>query len=479
MARARDRRSRALAALLAVVVAGPLAACTGADPEPGQPSPPATSSPPEPVELTFGVFGPRREVAAFTGVADRYASTNDLAVDVVSYPTSEAAARAYRSGELPDVFLLSQRDLALMTEGDLLRPVDELLDERGVSFGDTYARDALESFAVDNSLTCIPYAVSPMVIYYNTDLVDFPTMVRRGLEAPDPPEGELPTSWNFEQFTAAAEFATRPRLDTRGVYIAPSLAGLSPFIYAGGGEVFDDNRTPTSLALSSDDTRSALETTLTLLRDAQLTPTARQLARSDATTLFEEGRLGMMAGYRSLVPRLRSAPGLSFDVMPMPSISRTATVGDVTGLCLSADTEEVSAAANFLVSVLSDESVAQVVRQGYTVPANVAVASSDDFLQPGRQPVNAAVFRTGVRRIEIPPLLESWAGLERAVAGGLRQLVTVPLLNEATMARLTEQIDLDSQTVLSPPEPSPSGSPSGSSSGSSSGTASPSATGGS
>ncbi len=469
MARARGVRSRALVALLAAVVLGSLAACSGAESEPPPPSPSATPSPSGPVELTFGVFGPEREVAAFKGVADQYAAANDVSVDVVSYPSSEAAARAYASGDLPDVFLLSQRDLALMTEQELLRPVDELLDERGVSFGDTYARDALEAFAVDNSLTCIPYAVSPMVIYYNTDLIDFPTMVRRGLEAPDPPEGELPTSWNFDEFTAAAEFATRPRRNTRGVYIDPSLAGLSPFIYAGGGEVFDDNRAPTSLAFSSDSTRSALETTLTLLRDAQVTPTARQLARADATTLFKQGQLGMIAGYRSLVPELRSMPGLNFDVMPMPSISSTATVGDVTGLCLSAETEEVSAAANFLVSVLSDESVAQVVRQGYTVPANVAVASSNDFLQPGRLPANAAVFRTSVRRIEIPPLLESWDDLETAVAGGLRQLVTVPILDEETLARLTEQIDLDSQTVLSPPEPSPSGSPSDSPSPSASG----------
>ncbi|MEZ5091930.1 ABC transporter substrate-binding protein [Nocardioides sp.] len=435
-----------------------LAACSG-DPEPPKPSPSAT--PTKKPELTFGVFGPEAEVAAFTEVADQYASANDVSVDVVSYSSSEAAARAYRAGGPPDVFLLSQRDLAPMTAGKLLRPVDELLDERGVSFGDTYSRDALEAFAVDNSLTCIPYAVSPMVIYYNTDLIDFPTMVERGLDAPEPPEGELPTGWNFDQFTAAAEFATRPRRDTRGVYIDSTLAGLSPFIYAGGGKVFDDKADPTSLAFSDDSTRSALETTLPLLRDAQVTPTAKQLAGTDATTLFEEGKLGMIAGYRSLVPRLRAAPGLHFDVMPMPSIKRTATVGDVTGLCMSADTEEVSAAANFLVSVLSDESVAQVVRQGYTVPANVKVASSDDFLQPGREPANAAVFRTSVRRIEIPPLLDSWSDLENAVADSLRQLVTVPVLDEETMNRLTEQIDLDSQTVLSPPEESPSDSPSG------------------
>ncbi len=461
-------RGRVVGAALAALALA-LTACTG-DGDSPEPTPSSPSQQPEPVTLILGVFGPEREVAAYGALAEQYhAQQPHVTVDVVSYPTADAASRAYRSGDLPDLFLLSQRDLAPFTEGDLLRPVDELLDERGVSFGDTYSRDALEAFAVDNSLTCIPYSVSPMVIYYNNDLIDFPTMLERGLDAPEAPEGELPSSWDFEQFTAAAEFATRPRRGTRGVHIAPTLSGLSPFVYAGGGRVFDDNRQPTSLAFSDDSTREALRTTLTLLRDAQVTPTAAQLAKSDATTLFEDGRLGMIAGYRSLVPRLRAAPDLDFDVMPMPSISRTATVGDVVGLCLSSQTEEVSAAANFMVSMLSDESVAQVVREGYTVPANVTVASSDDFLQPGLQPLNAVVFRTSVRRIEIPPLLESWEDLEAAVDEPLRQLVTGQgLLDEATLDALTDDIDERSRAVLSPPSDGPSDSPSASDSASSS-----------
>ena len=63
-------------------------------------------------------------------------------------------------------------------------------------------------------------------------------------------------------------------------------------------------------------------------------------------------------------------------------------------MCISADTEDVAAAADFLVDVLSEEAVAEVARQGYLVPANVAVATSDDFLQPGR----AARQRRGLQR---------------------------------------------------------------------------------
>jgi multiple sugar transport system substrate-binding protein len=458
--RGRVRPVSAPAAALVAIVSL-LAACSDSDPDPPAASPSPTPTP-APAALSFGVFGPEAEIAAFSDLAETYSATSDVDVDVVSWEDRDEAARAYRGSKpLPDVFMVSQRDLVYVTEHELSQPVDELLDERGVSFGDDYSRDALQAFAQDNSLACMPYSISPMVIYYNTALVDFERMTRRGLDVPNPDDAGVRDSWSFEQFTAAAEFAARPARGSRGVYIEPSLRGFAPFIESGGGRVFNDELTPTSLAFSEDDTLAALETTLPLLRDAQVTPTPQQLAVHTPLELFEEGQLGMIAGFRSLVPELREMGSLNFDVMPMPEITGSDTVGEVTGMCISADTEDVAAAADFLVKVLSEEAVAEVVRQGYVVPANVAVATSDDFLQPGELPANAAVFNASVRDIVVPPQLDSWSQLEKAVAPELRSLVTVPLLDEAILDELTTQIDLDSQAVLDPPDPSESPSPSG------------------
>ena len=88
---------------------------------------------------------------------------------------------------MPDVFLVSRRDLRWFTESELTRPVDTLLDERGVDFGDVYSRDALEAFSSDNRLQCMPYGVSPQVVFYNEDLVDFVRMELRGLDVPGRP----------------------------------------------------------------------------------------------------------------------------------------------------------------------------------------------------------------------------------------------------------------------------------------------------
>ncbi|MCB0905816.1 MAG: extracellular solute-binding protein [Nocardioidaceae bacterium] len=452
-------------ALGAVAVLSLLLAGCSSTPEPG---PTPSSSPtiaPEPVDLSVGVFGAPGEVAALSDGADDFSDPGlDVSVTVRTFGSRDQAVQAYRGGDLPDVFMLSQRDLAWFTERDLTHPVDELLDERGVSFGDDYARDSLAAFSKDNSLACMPYSISPMVIYLNTDLVDFDKMARRGLDVPEPNETSgKREDWTFDQFAAAAQFATKPGRNIRGVYIEPTLLGLAPFIYSGGGKVFDDILHPSSLAFSDGSTRAALATTLTLLRNAQVTPTPEQLDKRDGLELFERGRLGMIAGYRNLVPELRQVPGLRFDVMPMPKISRSATVGDVTGLCISNTTTHLDAAADLLVHLLSADAVSKVAEQGYLVPANVSVASSDAFLQPGLEPANAVIFNQSVRDIQVPPLLSSWARLEASVAPLLDELVTGQFLDD-TLDEITSEIDIVSQPILAPPSetPSPSGSASAS-----------------
>jgi multiple sugar transport system substrate-binding protein len=294
-----------------------------------------------------------------------------------------------------------------------------------------------------------------MVIYYNTDLIDFDRMRLRGLPAP---EDDLHEEWTFEQFTSAAQFATRPRRNTRGVHIDATLRGLSPFVYSGGGRIFDDDENPTSLALSEDDSREALTRTLELLRDASLTLTDEQQSQATAVQWFKRGRLGMIAGFRELTPELRRVEGLSFDVMPMPMLDDDATVGDITGLCVSPDAPSIAKAADFLVYVVSRESVARVAAEGYLAPASLPVAVSEDFLQSTQMPEHSGVFTRSVRSMVVPPLLDDWPALERAVAATLRSLLTVTVPD---IEALTTQIDEESRVVLDPEpvSPSPSESP--------------------
>jgi len=405
--------------------------------------------------MTFGIVGPEAQQAALQGTVDTWnADPTHVQVQVKSWPSRTAMREDIDSGTpAPDVFMSARSDLAWLLDKQLTQPVDELLDERGVEFGDNYSRDALEALSTDSHLQCMPYGVTPTVIFYNKKLVRFPRMRNRGLDAPDPES----TSWSFDQFAAAAEFASRPARGTKGVHIDPTIEGLTPFIQSGGGSVFDDPVDPKSLTFSSDGSQGALERTLELLRNPQVTLDQTELAANDALAWFIQGKLGMIAGDRSLVPGLRAA-GVAFDVMPMPRLDSSATVGDVTALCMSADTPSPSLAADFIVHEISAESVGEVASVGYLQPANVAVSLSDEFLQPGRRPAHASFFNTAVRSMSVPPVIDTLPELETAVAPALQQMVYgVGVLDLDT---LTHQVDDISKPILDPESVSESPSPS-------------------
>ncbi len=442
-------RRTPLAATALLLVSGVLAACSS-DPAPAPAPAPSTSAAVETTELSLGVYGTQPEVEAFRGVVDTYTSSVEgVEIELRAYPDADRlAAAVLDEPDPPDVFLLTRADLEDVTAAGRNTPLLELVDERGVDFGDGYSRDAVLAFSATNDQQCMPYGISPMVIYYNTALVDLPKMTERGLDVPVPDEDTgVVDRWTLDQFRAAAQFASRPRRGTKGVHVDPTLRGLASFIYSGGGDLFDDALEPTSLDFSSDGTREALLPTLELLRDPALTLTEDQLAAAPAIEWFKRGKLGMIAGFRSATPQLRAQEDLDFDVLPMPMIDDEATVGDLSGMCISSETQSLPAAADFLVYLISAEAVARVTSAGYLVPANLEVAASTDFLQPDQRPAHAQVFNASIRAMRVLPLIDSYEDLEAAVAAPLQQLFTMPVPD---IEGLTTQIDEQSRTVLDP-----------------------------
>ncbi len=409
--------------------------------------------------LVFAVWGNDAEVGAYREIVDAYNTGSEVVdVHVESWPDSSSMLADIRSGEVaPDLYLLPRDELAETLEAERNRPLLDLLDERGVAFGDEFPRDAIAAFSAKDNLQCMPYSSSPMVIYYNTDLIDFERMAAR--ELPVPPEDR--EYWTLEMFRAAAEFASRPRQDSKGVYIQPTLRGLAPFVYAGGGRMFDEDEDPKSLALADDDSADALRQTLEVLRDPTITLTNGQLREQSALDYFEEGKLGMVAGFRDLTPVLRDVDGLHFDVMPMPELDDDATIGDLNGVCVAEGPQErVEQSADFLVNLLTDDAVTTMAATGYLMPTKIDVNFSEAFLQPDLQPANARAFVNSTRSIVLPPLIDGWPELEAAVDPDLERLLTQPLLEdlEAELALIDEK----STFVLDPEvteEPSDSASP--------------------
>jgi multiple sugar transport system substrate-binding protein len=276
------------------------------------------------------------------------------------------------------------------------------------------------------------------VVFYNKSLV----RLSRLTNPATPGQG-----WSLDQFAEAARWATDHHPGVAGISLQPTLDGIAPFVYSGGGDLFDNSSDPTSLALSDDTNVQTLSKTVRALRVPGTTLTPAQLERRTPVEWFARGRLALLEGSRRMVPDLRAAPGLAFDVMPMPSLGTSATVGGLTGLCLSRHAQDVGTAADFLVYASSPGALALVSYGGYLQPANQTVALSDAFQQPGLQPEHASVFTFSVKSMVFPPALGSWDDLELAVDPIVERLLDARV---SRVPRVARRVDRASYRILGP-----------------------------
>lgn len=463
---------RTVAGALALTTIGALALTgCGGDDHPAKrahspkPSPTASAAP---TALTVGVYGTAAEIAAYRQAVDNYdAAQQSVTLKLETWSSAAAMMTDLTSGKpAPDVFLAGRGDLEVLERDKLIAPVDDLLAARNVDLGDAYSREALEAFSADRHLTCMPYAATPQVVYYNTDLIDFAAMQADGLATP----GNLDSGkWTVPTFAAAVQWASRPGAGISAFSLPSTVEGVAPYLYSGQGKVVDDEDKPTSLAFSDPSNQDTWDALLPVLSARGAMLTRKQLSKHTALQWFESGKLGMIVGDRSLVPQLRQHPGLHWDVISLPSVNGTTTIGDYTGLCLSDHTKDVQAAADLLAYLVSKPAVSLVAQSGYIVPVNTEVAMSDDFLQPTQQPLHAKVFVNNTRSMHILPIpSETLAQIDGQVSGLIGQLFRPNADVNGTAA----QIDATSQPILAAlnaslsPSPSPTGSPSASPSGS-------------
>ncbi len=459
------RSVRTVAGAIALTVIGALAltGCGGGDDHPAKqahsprPSAPVSA---KPTALTVGFYGSSDEIAAYKQAVDNYdAAQQSVTLTLETWPSAAAMMSDLTAGKpAPDVFLSGRGDLDVLEKDKLISPVDELLAARNVDLGDAYSREALEAFSADRHLTCMPYAATPQVVYYNTDIVDFATMSAEGLATP----GNLDSGrWTIPTFAAAVSWASRPAAGIRAFSLPKTVEGLAPYLYSGKGKVVDDESQPTSLAFSDPSNQNTWDQLLPVLSGHGAMLSDRQLKKHTALQWFEQGKLGMLVGDRSLVPELREHPGLHWDVISLPSVSGTTTIGDYTGLCLSAHTKQTQAAADLLAYLVSKPAVSLVAQSGFIVPVNTEVAMSDDFLQPTQQPLHAKVFVNNTRSMHILPIpSETLATLDGQVGGLIGQL----LKPGADVGGTTAEIDATSKPIFGAlnaslsPSPSASGS---------------------
>ena len=203
---------------------------------------------------------------------------------------------------MPNVLLVSRRDLRWFVKNGLTAPVDTLLAERGVDFGDGYTRDALEAFSADAACSACR-TTSRRWSSTTTSLVDLDRMASRG-STPG-----ATTGGGLDQFVAAAKFAARPSA-TPGRHDRPDPGRVRPVRVVRRWRRRRRRHRPDDAHVQrrelagrprDDPDRCSATRELTLSQE--------QLDEKSPLERFKDGKLGMILGYRAMVPELRAVPG--------------------------------------------------------------------------------------------------------------------------------------------------------------------------
>lgn len=419
MAQGRLTVSRRLVTLAAVAALALGCAPTRQKPSVAPPTPTPSGAP----SVTLAVYGPPPVIRAYDRVVQVWERRHpSVQVTVRAYPDHAQAMSAFvhaPPASRPDVFLVQQPDLTGLLAAKAVRRVDDLLTEREIDFGDSYNRGALEAFSADAALQCMPADVSPLVVYYNPRLVEIDQVADTGTKPIT-----QDTGWSYTEFLRAARAVRAPGV--RGVAIAPVLDQVAPFLWSSGGTVVDNVTKPTTLTLSQGGAAGGLRKLLRVVRNPALTFSRQALERSSALQRFESGKLAMILGYRSLTPVLRAHQAFTFDVMPLPKLSKPATSAEMSGLCISSSSPHAGEAAGLVAGLVSDSAASRLAATGYVMPTNLDVVNSDAFLQTGQRPLHSEVFGRAVRDAQLLPSTPSWGPVRDLVTQSLEQFFYGP-----------------------------------------------------
>ena len=374
-----------------------LGACSG---EPGS-APGGSATSPGSHSITVQVSGEREETAVYRAMKKAYENDHpESSINLVEIAEKDdhlaKLSASFAGGEPPDVFLVNFREYSQFVALGAVDPFADYLEENDIDLAD-YFPAPVEAFTFGEELQCMPQNVSSLVVYYNVDLFQ-----RAGV---DPPS----QGWTWEDFRAAGEQLTKG--DVRGIGIEPSIIRVAPFVWSNGGEIVDDDATPTSFMLDSPEAREALTFIQELVHDG-LVPTEQEVGAQDLETRFVTQKLGMLLSSRRDTPSFREVADLNFDVGPLPVADAPVGILHSDAYCIAAGSGDPEEAARFIAYATGQQGQTLTALGGRTVPSLRSIAESGAFLDPSQEPAHSEVFLDAVPNLRRTPVIPTWPEIE-------------------------------------------------------------------
>jgi multiple sugar transport system substrate-binding protein len=301
--------------------------------------------------------------------------------------------------EEADVFLASVFALSDLREEEAILSLGPFIEQDASFDLSDFYPGTVALLSSEGQVWAIPAGANMRVLYYNQDLFD-----QYGVPYPEP-------GWTWDDFLDKALALRDPGASVFGYApIDPFLDALS-FVYQHGGWILDDLTNPTRPTLDDPLTVEALEWYASLTHEHNVAPTRDQLYNREFGSTMQSGvylnKVGMWLGWLSE----RGGGGgpeadwpgpwkMRWEMVPLPSDARTATLAFAAGYFISSQTQYRDACWQW-ISFLSQQMPQDAV------PARRSLAESATYEQIVGSDV-AAIARASLEDADLlsPELVE-------------------------------------------------------------------------
>ncbi|MGE0199878.1 MAG: sugar ABC transporter substrate-binding protein [Candidatus Melainabacteria bacterium] len=343
--------------------------------------------------IRLSTWGTAEEMGVLKDLLHRFEAKNpDVAVDVIHIPENyyQKLHILVAGGLAPDVIFTNSIQFPVYARHGVFRDLTPFLNHTSELSRTDFYEGALKAFTWHNaqgepSLQAIPRDISNLVVYYNKSLFQ---------------AGSIPlpkTGWTWDDFLDTAQavmLANKQggRMPVFGVSFSREPLYWMPFVWSAGGDFFSGDYS--RFALDEPRALEALRYYADLRTKYHVAPRQNESGGIPMSQLFLNGKLGMLIDGRWRVPIFREQATFDWDVAPLPvGPSGESRVGiDASGYAMSSGTTHPEESFRLIRFLSSAKANARFAASGLIVPARKDVATSEDFLSPGRRPVHSSVF---------------------------------------------------------------------------------------
>jgi multiple sugar transport system substrate-binding protein len=317
-----------------------------------------------PVTLTWWDYWTEgATLTAIENLLERYAEANpDVTVDRRSIPFDQlkpALLRASAAGELPDIAVIDNPDMASFAAQGVLLDVTERAEEWGQ--GAAYFEGPWRSCQYEGVSYGLPNSTNCLALFYNTDMLE-----EAGIEPP--------TTWE-ELREAAAELTTG---DRRGLAVSAikSEEGTFqwlPFLWQSGEDL------PT---IASEGGQAALSLWVEMVRDGSMARGILGWRQEDVKNEFQNRRAAMMVNGPWQIPVLeQDSPDLNWAVVELPRGEESASILGGENVGITSGSQNPDAAWDLLTWIQNPDNLLPYLEEVDRLPGREDLAERPVFAE--------------------------------------------------------------------------------------------------